>query len=84
MCFHLPLSTSLLFWGVVEELWLVVVEAVIVFGSGVVGLLVPCPHAHSTHDCIHSIPLSRDLPCSPSRVSLRGLFVPSFGLFTLA
>ena len=30
-----------------------------VFGSGVVGLSVPFPHAHSTHDCIHSISLSR-------------------------
>ena len=40
-------------WGVIAE-WLLVVEAVIVFGSGVAGLSVPCPHAHSTHDCIHS------------------------------
>ena len=47
---HLPLSTSLLFWGVVEELWLLVVGAVIVLGSGVAGLPVLCPYAHSIHD----------------------------------
>ena len=72
-----PLPTSLMFCWVVEELWLLVVEAVMVFGSGVVGLSVPCPHAHSTHDCLHSsLPRFPHCPhghwfltfcCSPSR-----------------
>ena len=45
-----PLPTSLMFCWVAEELWLLVVGAVMVFGSGVAGLSVPFPHAHSTHD----------------------------------
>ena len=66
---HLPLSTSLLFWGVVEESWLVVVGAIIVLGSGVAGLSVPCPHAHTpTPPTTTCTPLSRDLPFSPRRI----------------
>ena len=85
---HLPLSTSsnlfnVLFLGSSGSYDCSWLEAVIVFGSGVAGLSFPFPHAHSTHDYIHGISLSRDLPCSPSRISLLGLFVPSFGLFTL-
>ena len=54
-------------WGVIAE-WLLVVEAVIVFGSGVAGLSVPCPCTHSTHDCIHS-----SLPCFPTFTGGRGV-----------
>ena len=54
--FHQPLQW--LGFVVGGQLWLVV-EAVIAFGSGVAGLSVPCPRAHSTHDCIHS-PLFHD------------------------
>ena len=63
-CLIQPLPTSLMFCWVAEELWLLVVEAFMVFGSGVAGLSVPFPHPHSTHDCIHS-PLFHDssLPC---------------------
>ena len=50
--FHQPLQwLGFVCWG---QLWLVV-EVVIAFGSGVAGLSVPCSHAHSTHDCIHSM-----------------------------
>ena len=77
--FHIPLSTSLLFWGVVEELWLLVVGAVIVLGSGVAGLSVPCPYAHSTHDCLHST-LTRP-SILPMAHSLLSLFLPYRGLF---
>ena len=76
---HLPLSTSLLFWGVVEELLLLVVGEFIVLGSGMAGLSVPCPHAHSTHDCLHST-LTRP-SILPMAHSLLGLFVPHRGLF---
>ena len=84
MCCHLvcfstflvsPTSSMTWFccWG---QLWLVV-KAVIDFGSGVVGLSVPFPCPHSTHDCIHSfLPRFPHSPmvgwchttvCSPSR-----------------
>ena len=66
---HPTLSTSLMLQ--------LVVEAVIAFGSGVAGLSVPFPHAHSTHDCLHSsLPRFPHCPhgrwflmfcCSPSR-----------------
>ena len=53
--FSYPTSLLLCFvsCGVIVE-WLLVVEAIIVFGSGVAGLSVPFPRAHSTHDCLHS------------------------------
>ena len=78
LIFHLscsPTSSMAWFccWG---KLWLVV-EAVIAFGSGVAGLSVLFPHAHSTHD----LPFTPFPPrlgtlarvCSPS--SHRVLFV---------
>ena len=76
-------SFNVLFW---------VLGAVIVVG--VAGLSVPCPRAHSTHDCIHY-----PLPCllgfcfsSSCRKSvelstacyLHGLFIPHRGLFIRA
>ena len=52
-CFVLPPSLVNLFIVLSNHLhgeWLVVVGVVIVFGSGVAGLSVPFPHAHSTHN----------------------------------
>ena len=68
--FHQPLQWLGFVAG--GQLWLVV-EAVISFGSGVAGLSVPFPHAHSTHDCLHST-----LPRLPSP---HGLLVPHVLLF---
>ena len=68
--FHQPLQWLAFVAG--GQLWLVV-EAVIAFGSGVEGLSVPFPHAHSTHDFLHST-----LPRLPSP---HGLLVPHVLLF---
>ena len=68
--FHQPLQW--LGFVVGGQLWLVV-EAVIAFGTGVAGLSVPCPHAHSTNDYLHST-----LPRLPSP---HGLLVPRILLF---
>ena len=60
--------------------------AVIVFGSGVAGLSVPCPCAHSTHDCIHS-----SSPCFPTFTIMVLFILPiswnphaRFGLFDVS
>ena len=56
MCYHLvdfPSSLVNLFIVLPNHLhgeWLLVVGEVIVFGSGVAGLSVLFPHAHSTHE----------------------------------